>query len=129
MTFEHKPVMLDECIDYLNIRADGIYVDATVGGAGHSSGILERLGPKGLLVGIDQDQDAIRAAGQRLEKVQTQGRYVLCNTNFENIREVLGMQKIKAVDGVLMDLVFPPTSWMRGNGGSAISMTHPSTCG
>ena len=104
MTFEHKPVMLDECIDYLNIRANGIYVDATLGGAGHSSEILKRLGPNGLLIGIDQDQDAIRAAGQKLEKVQTQGRYVLYHTNFENIREVIGMQKLKAVDGVLMDL-------------------------
>jgi len=96
--------MLDECIDYLNIRANGVYVDATLGGAGHSSEILKRLGPNGLLIGIDQDQDAIRAAGQKLEKVQTQGRYVLYHTNFENIREVIGMQKLKAVDGVLMDL-------------------------
>jgi len=104
LTFEHKPVMLDECIDYLNIRANGVYVDATLGGAGHSSEILKRLGPEGLLIGIDQDQDAIRAAGQKLENVQTQGRYVLYHTNFENIREVIGMQKLKAVDGVLMDL-------------------------
>jgi len=96
--------MLDECIDYLNIRANGVYVDATLGGAGHSSEILKRLGPEGLLIGIDQDQDAIRAAGQKLENVQTQGRYVLYHTNFENIREVIGMQKLKAVDGVLMDL-------------------------
>jgi len=104
LTFEHKPVMLDECIDYLNIRANGVYVDATLGGAGHSSAILKRLGPEGLLIGIDQDQDAIRAAGQKLENVQTQGRYVLYHTNFEKIREVIGMQKLKAVDGVLMDL-------------------------
>lgn len=104
MTFEHKPVMLDECIEYLNIRANGVYVDATLGGGGHSSEILKRLGPDGLLIGIDQDQDAIRAAGQRLDKVQTQGRYVLCHTNFENIREVIRMRKLKAVDGVLMDL-------------------------
>jgi len=96
--------MLDECIDYLNIRANGVYVDATLGGAGHSSEILKRLGPEGLLIGIDQDQDAIRAAGQKLENVQTQGRYVLYHTNFEKIREVIGMQKLKAVDGVLMDL-------------------------
>lgn len=104
MTFEHKPVMLDECIEYLNIRANGVYVDATLGGGGHSSEILKRLGPDGLLIGIDQDQDAIRAAGQRLDKVQTQGRYVLCHTSFENIREVIRMRKLKAVDGVLMDL-------------------------
>lgn len=104
MTFEHKPVLLDECIDYLNIRPDGVYVDATLGGGGHSSEILKRLGPEGLLIGIDQDENAIRAAGQRLENVQTQGRYVLCHTNFENIREVIRMQMLKAVDGVLMDL-------------------------
>jgi 16S rRNA (cytosine1402-N4)-methyltransferase len=104
VTFEHKPVMLDECIDYLNIRTNGVYVDATLGGAGHSSEILKRLEPEGLLIGIDQDQNAIQAAGQRLKKVQTKGRYVLYHTNFENIREVIGMQKLKAVDGVLMDL-------------------------
>lgn len=104
MTFEHKPVMLDECIDYLNIRVNGVYVDATLGGAGHSSEILKRLGPGGLLIGIDQDQEAIQAARQKLEIVQTQGRYVLYHTNFENIREVIEMQKLKAVDGVLMDL-------------------------
>lgn len=104
MTFEHKPVLLNECIEYLNIRADGIYVDATVGGAGHSSEILKRLGPEGLLIGIDQDAEAIEAAGQRLGKVETEGRYVLYHTNFENIRGILEKQKINSVDGVLMDL-------------------------
>jgi S-adenosyl-methyltransferase MraW len=104
VTFEHKPVLLNECIEYLNIRADGIYVDATVGGAGHSSEILKRLGPEGLLIGIDQDAEAIEAAGQRLGKVETEGRYVLYHTNFENIRGILEKQKINSVDGVLMDL-------------------------
>ena len=104
MAFEHKPVMLDECMELLNIRKDGVYIDATLGGAGHSSEILRRLGSKGLLIGTDQDQNAIEAATERLQNVKTDGRFIVSHTNFENIREVIRTQKIEAVDGVLMDL-------------------------
>ncbi len=67
MRFEHKPVLLDECIEGLQIKPDGIYVDGTLGGAGHSTEILKRLGENGLLIGIDQDANAIAAATKRLQ--------------------------------------------------------------
>ncbi|NMA65660.1 MAG: 16S rRNA (cytosine(1402)-N(4))-methyltransferase RsmH [Clostridiaceae bacterium] len=104
MEFEHKPIMLDECIEFLNIRPDGTYVDCTLGGAGHSSKILEKLGKNGLLIGIDQDENAIKAAGKRLSEVKTYANYVIEHTNFENIREVIKKQKRDSVDGVLLDL-------------------------
>jgi 16S rRNA (cytosine1402-N4)-methyltransferase len=66
MEFEHRSVLLDECIEGLNIKPDGIYVDGTLGGAGHSSEIVKRLNKNGRLIGIDQDEDAIRAASERL---------------------------------------------------------------
>ena len=68
MEFVHKSVLLDEVIENLNIKPDGIYVDGTLGGAGHSSEIVKRLSDKGKLIGIDQDEDAILAATQRLSK-------------------------------------------------------------
>ncbi len=104
MEFEHKPIMLEECIEFLNIRQDGVYIDGTLGGAGHSSEILRRLGPKGLLIGIDQDQNAINAAQQKLSGINTKGQFVIRHTNFENIREVIKSQKRDSVDGVLLDL-------------------------
>ncbi|NLM75421.1 MAG: 16S rRNA (cytosine(1402)-N(4))-methyltransferase RsmH [Clostridiaceae bacterium] len=104
MEFVHKPIMLDECMEFLNIRPDGVYVDCTLGGAGHSSEILKRLGENGLLIGIDQDENAIKAATKRLSEIKTQGCFAIEHTNFENIREVLKKRKIDSVDGVLMDL-------------------------
>lgn len=89
MEFVHKPIMLDECMEFLNIRPDGVYVDCTLGGAGHSSEILKRLGENGLLIGIDQDENAIKAATKRLSEIKTQGCFAIEHTNFENIREVL----------------------------------------
>ena len=68
MKFEHIPVMLEECINGLNIKPDGIYVDGTLGGAGHSSEIIKRLSKKGLLIGIDRDDDALKAASERLKE-------------------------------------------------------------
>ena len=68
MEFKHEPIMLNECLENLNIKADGIYVDGTLGGAGHSSKIVERLNKNGRLIGIDRDQDALTASKKRLEK-------------------------------------------------------------
>jgi 16S rRNA (cytosine1402-N4)-methyltransferase len=104
MEFEHKPIMLEECIEFLNIRQDGVYIDGTMGGAGHSSEILRRLGQNGLLIGIDQDQNAVNAARKRLSSIETKARFVIMQTNFENIREVIQSQKRDSVDGVLLDL-------------------------
>jgi 16S rRNA (cytosine1402-N4)-methyltransferase len=67
MVFSHKPVMLKECIEGLNIKEDGVYLDGTLGGAGHSVEILRRLGPKGLLIGVDQDREALEAAVEKLK--------------------------------------------------------------
>ncbi|MBP7176049.1 MAG: 16S rRNA (cytosine(1402)-N(4))-methyltransferase RsmH [Thermoclostridium sp.] len=104
MEFSHKPVLLDECIKGLEIKPDGVYVDGTLGGAGHSVEILKRLGQGGLLVGIDQDTEALKAAGKRLSEVYSKGSFVTIHANFENIRQTLEAQKIKSVDGILVDL-------------------------
>ncbi len=99
---EHKPVLLNEVIDGLNIKKDGIYVDLTLGRAGHSSEILKKLGPKGMLIGLDQDEEAIEASQERLSKISS--NFKIVKTNFENIREVLDELNIKEIDGALFDL-------------------------
>ncbi len=99
---EHKPVLLNEVIDGLNIKKDGIYVDLTLGRAGHSSEILKKLGPKGMLIGLDQDEEAIEASQERLSKISK--NFKIVKTNFENIREVLDELNIKEIDGALFDL-------------------------
>lgn len=104
MIFSHKPVMLKECIEGLNIKEDGVYLDGTLGGAGHSVEILRRLGPKGLLIGVDQDREALEAAVEKLKNTDTKGRFITIHSNFENIRQILKTQKIKALDGILLDL-------------------------
>ena len=104
MDFSHKPVLLEECIKGLNIRTDGIYVDGALGGAGHSEEILKKLGKNGLLIGIDQDRDAIDASYKRLSNVDTNGKFIAIHANFENIRQILKEQKIKSVNGILLDL-------------------------
>jgi 16S rRNA (cytosine1402-N4)-methyltransferase len=104
MVFSHKPVMLKECLEGLNIKADGVYLDGTLGGAGHSAEILRKLGPRGLLIGVDQDKEALEAAEEKLKNVNTKGRFITIHSNFENIRQILETQKIKALDGILLDL-------------------------
>ncbi|MDU2852320.1 MAG: 16S rRNA (cytosine(1402)-N(4))-methyltransferase RsmH [Clostridium sp.] len=86
MEFKHVSVLLNECLDALNIKDDGIYVDCTLGGAGHSSHILQRLSKDGLLVGIDQDTDALKAAGERLKEYENKK---LVHNNFHNIDSIL----------------------------------------
>lgn len=99
--FEHYSVMAQECIDALAIRPNGIYVDATLGGGGHSSLIAARL-EKGLLIGIDQDADAIRAASARLAPFGERFRAV--KSNFSALRSVLDGEEIPAIDGIIFDL-------------------------
>lgn len=101
MDFKHIPVLLNECMDGLNIKKNGIYVDCTLGGAGHSSEILKRLSKEGRLIGIDQDTDAIRAASEKL-KDYNNATYV--HDNFFNIEKILSDLNIDKVDGILMDL-------------------------
>ncbi len=101
MEFHHVPVLKDEAIQALAIRADGIYVDATMGGAGHSVEIARRL-TTGRLIGFDQDEEAIRASQKRLESFGDRVTFV--NQNFKTIRSVLSNLKINGIDGALMDL-------------------------
>ena len=99
--FHHVSVLLEECIDGLNIRPDGIYVDGTLGGAGHSSRIAEKL-TSGRLIGIDRDPVALNAAGARLAPFAD--RVTLVHSNFSEIASVLDNLQIEAVDGILLDL-------------------------
>ena len=99
--FHHVSVLLDECIQALNIKPDGIYVDGTLGGAGHSSQIAARL-TTGRLIGIDRDPKALKAAGERLAPYAD--RVTLVHSNFSRIDEVLNDLGIEGVDGVLLDL-------------------------
>lgn len=99
--FFHLSVLLQECLNGLNIRPDGIYVDGTLGGAGHSSRIAERL-TTGKLIGIDRDPVALKAAGERLAPYQD--RVELVHSNFCEIKEVLEQRDIPGVDGILLDL-------------------------
>lgn len=104
MEFNHKPVMLEECIENLNIKQDGIYIDGTLGGAGHSSEIYKRLGKNGILIGIDQDSCAIQASKEKLGSIGGQARIIYENTNFRNIKDVCKKNHIDHVDGILLDL-------------------------
>jgi len=102
--FQHKSVLLQECIANLNINPDGVYVDGTLGGAGHSSEILARLGKNGVLIGLDQDEAAIKASTVRLQKVESQAKYHLLKTNFVNLIEACKTIGYSEVDGILLDL-------------------------
>lgn len=101
MEFKHISVLLQECIDNLNIKPDGIYVDGTLGGAGHSGEILKRL-DSGRLIGIDQDADAIAAATRRLEQIG--GNFTVIRSNYAQMVPELDQIGINGVDGILLDL-------------------------
>ena len=98
---EHIPVLLNETIEGLNVKPDGIYLDLTLGRAGHSSKILEKL-TTGRLIGVDQDIEAINKSRERLSKISD--KFTLVHSNFSNIDEILDSLSIKEVDGILMDL-------------------------
>jgi len=99
--FHHISVLLDECIEALNIKPDGIYVDGTLGGAGHSSQIAKRL-TTGRLIGIDRDPKALKAAGERLAPYKD--NVTLVHSNFSEVDHVLENLGIEGVDGILLDL-------------------------
>ena len=99
--FNHVPVLLDECIDGLNINPDGIYVDGTLGGAGHSSQIVKRISKSGLLLGIDRDEEAIYVAKERLKEFSN---VKFVHDNHDNIKKILEELDIPEVDGILLDL-------------------------
>lgn len=101
MEFNHKPVLLDECIKELNIKPNGIYVDGTLGGAGHSKEIIKRLSKEGLLIGIDRDEEALRTARNRLSDYSNV-KYI--HGNHDDIEDILQNAGVEKVDGILLDL-------------------------
>ena len=101
MEFKHKSVMLEECIEGLDIKQNGVYVDGTLGGAGHSKEILKRLSKEGLLIGIDRDEDALKAAKEKLKDFSN---VKFIKDNHDNIKQILENIRIEKVDGILLDL-------------------------
>ncbi len=102
MEFKHTSVLLKECIENLNIKEDGIYVDGTMGGAGHSKEICSRLSEKGIFIGIDQDLDAINVAKERLAPYKCKKYFI--HDNYSNIVSILQNLEIDGIDGALLDI-------------------------
>lgn len=102
MEFKHKSVLLKETIEYLNIRPDGIYVDGTLGGGGHAYEVCKRLSKKGRFVGIDQDEDAIKAATRRLSEFEDKIQIV--RGNYCDMQEMLAETGLAGADGIVLDL-------------------------
>lgn len=102
MEFNHKSVLLKETIENLKIKPNGIYVDGTIGGAGHSSEILKKLNGEGLLIGIDQDDNALKKSKEVLENIS--GNFKLFKSNYENFDLILNNLGIDKIDGFLLDL-------------------------
>lgn len=102
LNFEHIPVLLSETLEYLDLKQGGVYIDGTLGGAGHSAEIIKRILPGGVLIGIDQDIDAISAANKRLEAYKD--NVIIVHDNFRNIKAIAEDFGFKEVDGVLLDI-------------------------
>ncbi|WP_304942562.1 16S rRNA (cytosine(1402)-N(4))-methyltransferase RsmH [Vallitalea guaymasensis] len=102
MAFQHKSVLLEECIEGLNIKPNGIYIDGTLGGAGHSYEICKKLNKDGLLIGIDQDENAIDASTKKLAEYKDIVK--IHRANFSEFESVLNEEEIPKVDGILLDL-------------------------
>lgn len=101
MEFKHRSVLLEETIENLHVKPEGTYVDGTLGGGGHAYEVLKRLSPQGRFIGIDQDADALLAAGKKLQEF---GNATLIRSNYCNIKEELMGNHIEGVDGILLDL-------------------------
>ena len=101
MEFKHKSVLLDETIEGLRVKPDGIYVDGTLGGAGHATEVCKKLSAKGRFIGIDQDQDAIIAASERLSAFN---QVTIIRSNYCYMADELRSRGIEKVDGILLDL-------------------------
>lgn len=120
---KHQPVLLAEAIAGLKVRPDGVYVDATVGGGGHSYAILQALGPQGLLVGLDRDPAALAAAQSRLAGAK--GRVILAKANFRDLQGVLNELGVGGVDGILFDLGFSSLQVEAGERGFSYRQDAP----
>lgn len=123
MKFQHEPVLLAETIEALNIKENGIYVDCTVGGAGHSIEILKRVGKDGRLVAIDQDANALMAATERLKEYKDQVYFIKCN--YAYLGQILDELNIDKVDGVLMDIGVSSHQLDEGNRGFSYHQDAP----
>ena len=104
MEFSHKSVLLDETIDSLNIKPDGIYVDGTLGGAGHAYEVVKKLSDKGRFIGIDQDEDAFAAATEKLSIFKDKIKIDIVKSNYKDINNVLNALGVEKVDGILLDI-------------------------
>lgn len=119
--FSHIPVMLDECMEGLNVTCGGVYFDGTVGGGGHSERILQLSSPDGKLVATDLDDDAIRAAGERLKRFE--GRFAIYKSNYKDYERVLALAGVDLLDGVLLD--FGVSSYQLDNGERGFAYMKP----
>lgn len=120
MDFKHVPVLYEECLENLKIKPDGVYVDGTLGGGGHSHGIGEKLNENGILIGIDRDKEAIKAAGARLADLKCQ--VITVQSNYADIKEVLEELDIQGIDGALLDIGV--SSYQLDNGERGFSYMH-----
>jgi 16S rRNA (cytosine1402-N4)-methyltransferase len=102
--FTHLPVLFDECMQMLRIRPDGIYVDCTAGGGGHSAGILDQLGPGGQLISMDKDDQALAACEKLKEAKKSPANWKLIKSDFSSLAQILDEEGIESVDGILADL-------------------------
>lgn len=119
----HEPVLLEEVLEGLGIVPGGCYVDATLGGGGHAEGILERIGDRGFLVGIDQDLQALEFAKERLKRFQNQTKFV--HQNFSRIQEILAEHKIASIDGIFVDLGVSSFQFDQSERGFSFSQNGP----
>jgi 16S rRNA (cytosine1402-N4)-methyltransferase len=117
--FSHTPVLLDKCVEFLSVKPDGVYLDGTLGGAGHSSAIAEKLA-SGMVIGLDQDAQAIDAATERLKPFGSRAKIV--KSNFQEAKEALDGIGIKEVDGILLDLGV--SSWQLDEGSRGFSFNR-----
>src|SRR4030067_2560290 len=114
----HKPVMVDEVLDYLNLQSGQTILDCTVGGGGHAIKILDKIKPDGFLIGIDKDMEILQTAKQALSK--TTGKFKLYHADYSDIDEVLRQAEVDKVTGVYLVLGYPFCHLIRAIGGSAL---------
>ena len=128
MAFQHTSVLLEETIDGLAVKPDGIYVDATLGGGGHAFEVCSRLNGNGRFIGIDQDAAAIEAAGERLKDFGE--KVTIIRSNYRELKSVLRSIGVEKVDGIsVFDWAYHLISWIRQSGDSPIAQMHPWICG
>lgn len=120
-SFSHVPVMLEQCMQGLNIKDGGTYFDGTVGGGGHSYEILKRSAPTGKLIATDLDEDAIKAATDRLSEFS--GRFQIYKSDYKDYSEVLDLANVPSLDGVMLD--FGVSSYQLDNGERGFSYMNP----